>query len=827
MAEIYDIHAFPADARPRTEPTRTRNQELLAEIEAVWAVRTPEQLLMAELRGTEEELMAVHRKYQRLLEALAQGQPASPDTAVQSRSTRENPGNDNHRVGNTGHMANDGIFSRSAAMAEATETEAQADAIVAFEEGIQNLRREGVYDHGLGRRIPWADTSETRKLTAIAVESMTVSIHDEQSVPGATALAAIEREIDYAGLPAVQRDMLYDLRVQLDAGELDGPQPEHKDIAGMALARIVGVGEFERLLEPYKQDEKALWAHVPEDEKVRVLVDLAQEAGPPGMYTLAAIEREVNVAHLPVWRHEALEGLRARADRGELEGENPDPAYQGDRAEAAIRLAELDARIDDYKYFGVMDDRGGHHTWEALAEEEKFDRIMADLRHLHLDSEAGAYQVIGREVDMTRPLEGGRTNPAEEEAERQRQAKYALPNEAAAAFKSRIEEGLWTTCFTDGEKAWADWSDLIPEAKLYRLARVMDWEQVPESYFRTMAEREMRLEELPANLRMALDSPKENRYVFSQGFEEGSDAPAAEQGADRPGHPDMSGGPGRAADQRAAMVRELFDTANRVQVAELIQARALDPEIALRSASRVREVYFQIAEATWDSFREESDFRTEAEIRETLELFKAKEADLGDQAPKTLMDHLQAGGLFLNVDAARTGPEDHPPAVRDTTRNLVDAIWLDVWPRPGAIVDFGLKSQEHYEAIYYAVRNGEISSEALDAALGSGEKLTALARSSPSNPHKDIEFATDWDGMLPEPEDGWDSPPDSGSSSGGNQREPGSAAAVNVAGNSQAKPGGAAKSTTAKPKSYDDALAEAAERGKYRTQDKGKEGPER
>jgi len=90
--------------------------------------------------------------------------------------------------------------------------------------------------------------------------------------------------------------------------------------------------------------------------------------------------------------------------------------------------------------------------------------------------------------------------------------------------------------------------------------------------------------------------------------------------------------------------------------------------------------------------------------------------------------------------------------IRDTTRNLVEAIWLDVWPRAGAIVDFGLDSQLHYEALYYGVREGDITIEALDAALGKGDKLTALARSAPSNPHKDVEFHTSWDGLMPEQE---------------------------------------------------------------------------
>ena len=71
---------------------------------------------------------------------------------------------------------------------------------------------------------------------------------------------------------------------------------------------------------------------------------------------------------------------------------------------------------------------------------------------------------------------------------------------------------------------------------------------------------------------------------------------------------------------------------------------------------------------------------------------------------------------------------------------------LDVWPtHPAAIVDFGLDSQKHYEALYYPLRDGNIMPQALDDALGHGEKLTALVRSAASNPHKDVTFSTSWD----------------------------------------------------------------------------------
>lgn len=88
--------------------------------------------------------------------------------------------------------------------------------------------------------------------------------------------------------------------------------------------------------------------------------------------------------------------------------------------------------------------------------------------------------------------------------------------------------------------------------------------------------------------------------------------------------------------------------------------------------------------------------------------------------------------------------------LRNTTQNLIEAIWADEWPRNGAIVDFGLKSQAHYEALYYGVREGQITPEQLDAALGKGEELTALARAARSNPHRQIAFRTDWDDLCEE-----------------------------------------------------------------------------
>ena len=50
----------------------------------------------------------------------------------------------------------------------------------------------------------------------------------------------------------------------------------------------------------------------------------------------------------------------------------------------------------------------------------------------------------------------------------------------------------------------------------------------------------------------------------------------------------------------------------------------------------------------------------------------------------------------------------------------------------------------------YGVRDGQITAWQLDAALGRGKALTALARAARSNPHRDIAFRTDWDVLREE-----------------------------------------------------------------------------
>jgi hypothetical protein len=87
-------------------------------------------------------------------------------------------------------------------------------------------------------------------------------------------------------------------------------------------------------------------------------------------------------------------------------------------------------------------------------------------------------------------------------------------------------------------------------------------------------------------------------------------------------------------------------------------------------------------------------------------------------------------------------------SVREVTRDLIESIRRDEWPRGAAILDFGIDSQTHYEALYYPIREGEIEPSELDEALGHGEKLSKLTREAPSNPHKEVEFHTAWDDLY-------------------------------------------------------------------------------
>jgi len=97
---------------------------------------------------------------------------------------------------------------------------------------------------------------------------------------------------------------------------------------------------------------------------------------------------------------------------------------------------------------------------------------------------------------------------------------------------------------------------------------------------------------------------------------------------------------------------------------------------------------------------------------------------------------------------AQGGSADRP--VRPLTEELIAAAMLDVWPGIATVVDFGIDSERHLGALQFAIREELVTPQELDAAMGSGAKLTEIAQRG-ENPYRDVTFKTSWDGLPLEP----------------------------------------------------------------------------
>lgn len=104
--------------------------------------------------------------------------------------------------------------------------------------------------------------------------------------------------------------------------------------------------------------------------------------------------------------------------------------------------------------------------------------------------------------------------------------------------------------------------------------------------------------------------------------------------------------------------------------------------------------------------------------------------------------------------AARTNASAANGQISEPTRHLIQAVVHDTWPPDASVAAFGIRSQEHYEALYHPLRHGDIAREQLEAARGNGEKLTRLVNAAPHNPHRGIEFVIE---PVPIPGEPWKS----------------------------------------------------------------------
>lgn len=117
-------------------------------------------------------------------------------------------------------------------------------------------------------------------------------------------------------------------------------------------------------------------------------------------------------------------------------------------------------------------------------------------------------------------------------------------------------------------------------------------------------------------------------------------------------------------------------------------------------------------------------------------------------------------------------------------------------------MDFGIDSSSHLGAIQFTLREGLVTPEELDSAMGKGAALTGIAQRG-DNPYRDVTFETSWDRLTPEPESPPEVPPTGQQGRGPELKEPGNKH-DNV------------------PSAYERKLQEAAEAGKYRSRDDDK-----
>jgi hypothetical protein len=288
-------------------------------------------------------------------------------------------------------------------LANSPERTTEDERIAEFREWIGERRGEAVFG--------WANATEEDKLRDIYWESTSVS--GGLTVPGAAVLEAIEESVDVAGLTAVQREMLRDIRARLDAGGFDASPTEWNDRIKAAVERVVDTGLFKESLRSAKASTDRPWAEVPGDLKVGRIIEMARDSGvwtdwsedmagtTPGAHLLETIDREVDYAQLSPWRREGLERLGARFYSGELADENADPSGRSDLVARDLRMAELEARIEDFKHLDDDGpDPGRYRRWGGMAEEAKLNEILHQMRTLGLESEPAAYVVAAREVDV-------------------------------------------------------------------------------------------------------------------------------------------------------------------------------------------------------------------------------------------------------------------------------------------------------------------------------------------------------------------------------------------------------------------------------------------
>jgi hypothetical protein len=226
-------------------------------------------------------------------------------------------------------------------------------------------------------------------------------------------------------------------------------------------------------------------------------------------------------------------------------------------------------------------------------------------------------------------------------------------------------------------------------------------------------------------------------------------------------------------EDRAGLVQQIFET---IAAIGFVKWQAEELALGNRLGVKDRQSYLRtFTNAYFGEFQRMAEGASDSRLEDMREFWTEQADAMGLLQWQQVLQSEKGASAWYDAIAAQTAadhrfqkkvPDEHrkqsmepegeqvDPAwdldkVRPVTRSLLKAISLDTQPTPAASMDFGIKSQEHYEAIYYPVRNDEITFAGLDAVYGNGPKITELVNAAPSNPHKGIQFETPWDHILP------------------------------------------------------------------------------
>jgi hypothetical protein len=83
--------------------------------------------------------------------------------------------------------------------------------------------------------------------------------------------------------------------------------------------------------------------------------------------------------------------------------------------------------------------------------------------------------------------------------------------------------------------------------------------------------------------------------------------------------------------------------------------------------------------------------------------------------------------------------------MKRTADSLFKAIMMDVFPSLAVCVDYGITSQQVYEAYCCLIKKGNVSADDLHKIVGDGKKLTEVLKNCEDNPHKEIIIKTIYD----------------------------------------------------------------------------------